>query len=179
MRLGPRSLEVYLSGGDSRGVPDSLPPIVSDSLGAWSSSRIDVPCREPGPLPSPLVARLAAPRYARAWPVRDSLRYTTCTRGVTRRVQVEVHWLAPDPAPDHTNYLQQVRVTGSIDGDSTRAFPMRIRGTVQGEGRLRVSAPAGRLLEATGSLTVEVDALANTRRQRARQVLVFVATPRP
>ncbi len=179
LRPGAGGVEVLLLREDGTTATDSLPPIASDSTGAWSRAELALPCREPGPLPSPLVIRLAMPRYARAWPVRDSLRYTTCTRGATRRVRVEVQWQAPEPAADQTNYTQQVLLSGTIDGDSTRAFPMRTRATVRGDGRLKVSAPAGRILESAGSVTVDVDAMANALRQRARQVVVFVATPRP
>jgi hypothetical protein len=114
-----------------------------------------LPCRDLGLLPSPLVVRLLQPRSARDWPVQDSLSYSLCSRGSPRTV------------------------TARIQGDSTRAFPMRTAGSLQGEARLQASGAAGRLLASRGSLTISLTAEANALRQRATQVVSFVATPLP
>lgn len=174
-----RGLHVRVVRNDSAGRLDSLPPIVVDRAGQWSSARLTLPCRDLGLLPSPLVVRLAQPRASRDWPVQDSLSYTLCSRGSPRTITAVLAWQAPVPTADRALYEQTVQVSARIAGDSTRAFPMRTTGTMRGEARLRVTGADGRLLESQGSLTVELTAAANALRQRASQVVSFVATPLP
>jgi hypothetical protein len=138
-----------------------------------------LPCRDLGLLPSPLVVRLLQPRSARDWPVQDSLSYRLCSRGSPRTVTAIVTWQSPVPTADRSSYEQVVQVTARIQGDSTRAFPMRTAGALQGEARLQVSGAEGRLLASRGSLTISLTAEANALRQRATQVVSFVATPLP
>jgi hypothetical protein len=163
---------------DTASVVDSLPRIRIDATGRWGSPLLPSACRET-PLPSPLMVRLLMSRVADSWPARDSLHYTTCSGRALRQLRVSVQWLEPRPADDRSNYEQRVLLTGTIAGDSTRAFPMRTLGTVHGEARMRVSATSGQVLDASGVVTVEVDAMANAMRQRARQRVTFSAQPRP
>ncbi|MBL8984359.1 MAG: hypothetical protein JNL26_19385 [Gemmatimonadetes bacterium] len=174
-----RGLNVRVVRNDSAGRLDSLPPIMVDRSGRWNAARITLPCRDLGLLPSPLVVRLVQPRASRDWPVQDSLSYTMCSRGSPRTVTAVVSWQAPVPTADRASYEQMVQVAARIVGDSTRAFPMRTTGTMRGEARLRVTGGDGRLLGSQGSLTVELTATANALRQRASQVVSFVATPLP
>ena len=174
-----RGLNVRVVRNDSAGRLDSLPPITVDRSGRWNPARLTLPCRDLGLLPSPLLVRLVQPRASRTWPVQDSLSYTLCSRGSPRTVTAVVAWQEPVPTDDRTSYEQMVQVAARIVGDSTRAFPMRTSGTMRGEARLRVTGADGRLLGSQGSLTVELTAAANALRQRASQVLSFVATPLP
>jgi hypothetical protein len=172
-----RGMVARVMRNDSVGRLDSLPPLPVDRAGRWNPAQLVVPCRDLGLLPSPLVVRLLQPRAASSWPVRDSLSYTLCTRGAPRTVIAQITWLEPVPAIDRSTYAQIVQVSGQLQGDSTRAFPMRLMGVLRGEARLEVTATDGRLVGSTGSFTIDLTAAANTQLQRATQVVSFVATP--
>lgn len=157
---------------------DSLPRIPVERSGRWLAASIATACRDQGALPSPLLVRLMAPRAATQWPARDSISYTTCTRGAPRRVMAVVTWQEPAFSSDGARYSQELLVSGRMAGDSTRAFPMRLTGTIEGSARIDVGVADGRLLRANGVLSTTVEASANALHQRAAQRLSYTATPK-
>ena len=89
-----------------------------------------------------------------------------------------VTWQEPAFSGDGARYTQELLVSGRMAGDSTRAFPMRLTGTIEGSARIEVGVADGRMLGATGALSTAVEASANAVRQRAAQRLSYTATPK-
>lgn len=128
---------------------------------------------------SPLQARMILPRAARSWPVRDSLAYDTCVRGVRARVRALVTWPAPSFDDARQVWAQTLSVSGWLVADSSRALPMRLRGELSGHGTLELSPDKLDVLHAAGELLLDLSAESSLKSQRVTQRVAYEVPRRP
>jgi hypothetical protein len=150
---GNYAITLYTSNLNNSIVADSSIYTVSQ-YGQFLATPQQTSCLKRHPIDSPAFARLLIPRYAPAWPVVDTLQYTSCIQGLHTRVSVRFIWQSP--LFQANSWSQLLQYSGTITADSTHLLPLHVRGELIGRATLWLRARDFQLDTADASVQVQL-----------------------